>query len=207
MISLVVALLMAGPVAQTCTVQGSVVLKNDGKPVELGEDNVVVYVDGFRDVQYQPKTYQVVQKNKQFHPQLLVLHKQDTVEFINLDKIEHDVFSAAKEGAFYSAGTLERVTTRRDMKVAGTMRVGCKLHKIMRADLLVLEHRMFAIVRPDGTFTLKNAPAGRKLKLVAWERNGGKTTVDVDACTEQAQVPPIALDEAPPPLEGTDTAY
>jgi hypothetical protein len=45
----------------------------------------------------------------------------------------------------------------------------CDIHKWMNAYVWVFDHPYAAVTKPDGTYEIKNVPAGSKLNLVAWQ--------------------------------------
>ncbi|MBK7864002.1 MAG: hypothetical protein IPJ65_36430 [Archangiaceae bacterium] len=182
----------------TCSFEGRVVLTRDSEPIE--PNGVVVYVDKQRDSNHTPKTHRMEQKDREFKPQVLVVHTDDWVQFVNMDKYAHDVYSADERNAFYAQASKRDTTEKREFKIAGPVRIGCQLHRNMRADLLVLENDWFdANLSRDGQFHIRDVPAGARVTLSAWEPNGGKKTIEVRGCKGTTQVKVITLEEQMPP--------
>src|SRR5579864_3824794 len=50
--------------------------------------------------------------------------------------------------------------------------ISCTLHRWMEGRIIVLNHPYFALTKEDGTFEIKNAPAGNFLLYVKHEKNG-----------------------------------
>lgn len=195
---LLLTLVAEAPPAGTCTIEGKVDLLADGESVEVND--VVVYVEGRREQGYTPTTHQILQRNRQFEPGVKVIRAGDTVQFINKDKIAHDVYSADTVNAFYSPASKVNVTTSRQFSQPGTVRIGCHIHKKMRADLLVVENAWFDdTVGADGRFRLANVPQG-PVTLVVWEANGGTAKVELKSCNGHQQVGTITVTQQDPPL-------
>jgi len=55
----------------------------------------------------------------------------------------------------------------------------CDQHEFMQGFFLPVENPHYAVVKDDGTFEIKDVPAG-KHKLVAWHPFAGKVEAEVD---------------------------
>ena len=64
-------------------------------------------------------------------------------------------------------------------KAGSVMRVQCDQHEFMQSWFLPVENPYFARVNDDGTFEIKNVPAGRH-KILAWHPVAGTTEAEVD---------------------------
>jgi hypothetical protein len=51
------------------------------------------------------------------------------------------------------------------------VRIRCDLHKYMRAYAYVFDHPFHAVTKEDGTFEIKNAPAGTEVELAYWHES------------------------------------
>jgi hypothetical protein len=100
------------------------------------------------------------QADKRFVPELLPLLLGTTVDFLNDDKIFHNVFSLSRAKPFdlgiYEQGASRHVTFDRP----GLVRVYCNIHSQMAADILVLSNPYYTVTGPDGRFRIPEAPHG-----------------------------------------------
>ncbi|HXF93816.1 MAG TPA: carboxypeptidase-like regulatory domain-containing protein [Nitrospiraceae bacterium] len=64
-------------------------------------------------------------------------------------------------------------------KKGAIFRLQCDQHEFMQSFFLPVTNPHYAVVNDDGTFELKDVPAG-KHKLVAWHPFAGKVEIDVD---------------------------
>jgi plastocyanin len=171
---------LAAEPPRTCTLEGTVTLLREGKPVPSSEATVVVYVSGVRQTAAN-KTVPMFQENRQFRPRVLVLHTGDSVRFENRDYFDHSVFSNSGANTFELPRTSKGTTGTRPFNTPGAVRIQCDIHSTMRADVLVLENGYFGEADPSGKWRIQGLPEG-KYTLVAWEPNGGKVTRQVSAC-------------------------
>jgi len=107
------------------------------------------------------------QKNERFVPRVLAITAGTWVDFPNLDKTYHNVFSLSKTREFnlgrYAAGHSKSVRFDR----AGVVRVFCDIHSHMSAFILVFSHRFFAVTDDEGRYRIGNVPPGT-YTLVVW---------------------------------------
>ena len=102
-----------------------------------------------------------------FRPLVLPILAGTTVDFPNSDPLFHNVFSLSQPKEFdlgrYPKGQKKSVTFDRP----GIVSVYCEIHSYMFATILVLENPFFTVPNEDGTYSLKNIPAG-SYKLNFW---------------------------------------
>jgi plastocyanin len=158
-----------------------------GSPLQRTIDPLptVVFIDGpVAGASAWPKSpiAVIAQKDFRFSPPLLVIPRNMSVSFPNEDNEFHNVFSYSKAKRFdlgrYPKGESKRVTFDK----RGIVKAYCEIHPWMRAAILVLESPCYAIVSPEGSFSIQGIPAGR-YDLVAWNIDAGsrKMVVDVAA--------------------------
>jgi len=104
---------------------------------------------------------QLVQKNKAFHPSLLVIPVGGKVEFPNHDPFFHNVFSLF-EGKRFDLGLYESGTTRFvQFDKPGVSFIFCNIHAQMTAVVLALATPYYAISDAHGDVSLPDVPPGR----------------------------------------------
>ena len=104
---------------------------------------------------------QLVQKDKMFHPSLLVIPVGGKVEFPNHDPFFHNVFSLF-EGKRFDLGLYESGTTRFvQFDKPGISFIFCNIHAQMSAVVIALSTPYYAISNARGELSLPDVPAGR----------------------------------------------
>jgi plastocyanin len=109
----------------------------------------------------------LVQKDKAFHPHLLVVPAGAVVEFPNHDPFFHNVFSLF-EGKRFDLGLYEAGSTRRvHFDRPGISYIFCNIHAQMSAVVLALDTPYYAISRRSGAFSIPDVPPGN-YELQVW---------------------------------------
>jgi len=104
---------------------------------------------------------QLVQKNKAFHPSLLVIPVGGKVEFPNHDPFFHNVFSLF-EGKRFDLGLYESGTTRFvQFDKPGISFIFCNIHAQMSAVVIALATPYYAISDARGDLSIPKVPPGR----------------------------------------------
>jgi hypothetical protein len=108
----------------------------------------------------------LVQKNKQFHPSLIVIPVRGKVEFPNHDPFFHNVFSLF-EGEQFDLGLYESGTTRFvQFDKPGISYIFCNIHAEMSAVIITVDTPYYGISDARGEVSLPQVPPGRyKLQL------------------------------------------
>lgn len=108
----------------------------------------------------EPQKAKLVQKDKAFHPKLLVLPAGSTVEFPNRDPYFHNVFSLFNGKRFdlglYEAG--ESRTTR--FERAGVSYIFCNIHPEMNAIIVTTSTPYYSTSTPAGDFKVPGVLPG-----------------------------------------------
>jgi plastocyanin len=154
--------------------------------------HVVVFLEGVpREARPPALRERIVQKDRTFVPELLVVTAGTTVEFPNHDAVFHNVFSKAVQDPFdlglYGGGE----TQSRVFRQPGLVKIYCNIHPEMVAHVLVLGGPDATVVAPSGFFALPDLPAG-KLVLRTWSEFGGDLSREVEVEPESAR--PLVLD-------------
>ncbi len=107
------------------------------------------------------KIPQLVQRNKSFHPSLLVVPVGGKVEFPNQDPIFHNVFSLF-EGKRFDLGLYESGTTRFvQFDKPGISYIFCNIHAQMSAVIIAVNTPYYGISDARGELSVAHVPPGR----------------------------------------------
>ncbi len=141
----------------------------------------------------------MAQHGGQFLPSFLVIVAGQTVSMPNEDQVAHNVYSLSPSKqfdlGFYAKGEHKTVTFDRP----GLVDVQCLIHAFMRAKILVVPNRYYSRIAADGTFHIRNVPAGR-FNLTFW--GDGMTTFvrEVRVPSKAGAVSfPVSWPDASPP--------
>lgn len=103
----------------------------------------------------------LIQKDKRFHPSLLVIPVGGKVEFPNHDPFFHNVFSLF-EGKRFDLGLYESGTTRFvQFDKPGISYIFCNIHAEMSAVIITLSTPYYAVSDARGELSLPNVAPGR----------------------------------------------
>ena len=151
--------------AQQSSLKGQVELTKSGHRVKDASQTVVwltpigVPLDSPKqDPAHIP---QLVQKDKQFHPSLIVIPVGGKVEFPNHDPFFHNVFSLF-DGKRFDLGLYESGSTRFvHFDKPGISFIFCNIHAEMSAVVVALATPYYAVSNARGDLTIPNVPPGR----------------------------------------------
>jgi plastocyanin len=125
-------------------------------------------------------TVQIDQKQCEFVPRVVVVPVGGTVEFLNSDRLLHNVRTFSTANPSFNRTHPTARTIRVIFKEPEIIRVECDLHSWMRAWVVVTDHPVHAVTNDQGEFTLDNVASG-KYKLQVWQESLGSVTKDVTA--------------------------
>ncbi len=151
--------------AQQTAIKARVELTRNGHPL-ANAAKAVVWLTPVGGVVEPPRQKaseipQLVQKNKMFHPSLLVIPVGGKVEFPNHDPFFHNVFSLF-EGKRFDLGLYESGTTRFvQFDKSGVSFIFCNIHAEMSAVVIALVTPYYAISDSRGDLSIPNVPPGR----------------------------------------------
>jgi len=143
--------------------------------------NSVVYVDTISGKSFPaPEQHPVMnQKGLAILPHILVTQVGSTVDFLNSDKVAHNVFwpsvqSGGKKGPGHNLGTWPQ-GEKRSFKFdqAGVVPVLCNVHPEMSGYIVVAPTPYFAQTDASGAYKIENVPDGQ-YTVTAWHE-GSKT--------------------------------
>jgi plastocyanin len=167
------ALFLCGVVtAQNVELKGKVQLTRTGHRMK-DSSNLVVWLTPIGNtpappVPQQPPSQipQLVQKDKMFHPSLLVVPAGGKVEFPNHDPFFHNVFSLF-DGKRFDLGLYESGTTRFvTFDKPGISFIFCNIHAQMSAVVIALDTPYYAISDARGDIAMRDVAPGRYLMHV-----------------------------------------
>lgn len=128
----------------------------------------LVYIDDMPGKKFDPPATNPVmdQRGKAFLPHVLPVVVGTTVEFLNSDDFEHNVFSP--DGETYNLGNWGKGIKRPyTYKQPGVYVQLCKVHPEMAGYIVVVKTPYFALADEEGKFKIANVPAGT-WKLKVW---------------------------------------
>ncbi|MCH6556915.1 MAG: hypothetical protein IH803_01705 [Nitrospirae bacterium] len=109
-----------------------------------------------------------------FPSKLGVLHNPHSFDVLGAKSSTLFNIGLAKKG-----DSLEKKIKMRMAKRGSVMRLQCDQHEFMQGWYLPVENPYYTVVKDDGTFEIKDVPAG-KHKVLAWHPVAGKVEADVD---------------------------
>jgi len=118
------------------------------------------------------------QKQCSFIPRVVVVPVGGTVEFLNSDRLLHNVRSVGKENPPFNRAQPHGRAISFVFKQPEILRVDCDLHSWMRGWVVVAEHPFYAVTNDQGEFILENVPRG-KYTLQVWQESLGNVTQEL----------------------------
>jgi plastocyanin len=116
------------------------------------------------------------QRNMTFIPRVMPVLAGTTVDFLNSDDVLHNVFSPDKCAEKFNLGSWPKGQTKSyTFKDAGcTVTLLCNVHPEMEGYVVVLENPLFAVSAKDGSYTIRDVPAGKYTLKIWHERLKGQ---------------------------------
>jgi plastocyanin len=113
-----------------------------------------------------------------FVPRVIMVPVGGTVEFLNSDRLLHNLHSVSRANAVFNRTQPKGRTIPITFTKPEIVRITCDLHGWMRAWVVVMEHPFHAVTGTAGEFALDNVPPG-KYTLNVWHETLGTVTKDV----------------------------
>lgn len=164
----------------------SAVISPDG-----GFANVFVYVkkglEGKNfDVPKEPAIFD--QKGCEYHPRVFGVRAGQPIEIINSDPTLHNVHSMPTVNSPFNVGMpIQGMKLKKTFdKPERMVKIVCDVHPWMNAYVGVMEHPYFATSGEDGTFEIKNLPAGT-YEIEAWHEKAGSQTQSVTVAAKETK--------------------
>ena len=172
---------------------GDVSKENVVVAADRGLANVFVYVKtGISGTYPPPATAAVIdQKGCTYHPHVFGVVTGQNIEILNSDPTLHNIHSLPEKNEAFNLGMPVQGMkyTKKFDKQEVMVRIKCDVHGWMSAFCGVVAHPFFAVTAADGTYTIKNLPAGT-YTIEAWHEKFGTQTQQVTVgATDSKAVP------------------
>lgn len=114
-----------------------------------------------------------------FVPHVLAISFGDTVEYINREHVDHNVYSPDHETYNLGVWRYNQIRTYHFDKHVGAYRQKCWVHPSMKGWVYVNQNPYEAVVHDDGTYTIEGVPPGH-YQLAVWNSHYVAKTVSID---------------------------
>ncbi len=145
----------------------------------------VVYVDTIQGKTFPAPSQQPVmdQKGLMFNPHVMVIEVGTTVEFLNSDTVQHNVFWPSISGnkkLTHNLGTWPKGEKKAfKFDNPGVVPLLCNVHPEMSGYIIVSPTPYFAETDASGNYKIENIPDG-KYNVVAWHEGMKQQSKSVD---------------------------
>jgi plastocyanin len=134
-----------------------------------------------------PEKVEMDQKACVFVPRVVIVPAGGTVEFLNSDRLLHNLHSASKDNPTFNRTQPRGRVIPVTFSKPEIIQVNCDLHSWMRSWVVVADHPFYALSNDAGEFVLPNVPPG-KYVLQIWQESVGVTSRDVTVGADDARV-------------------
>jgi plastocyanin len=121
-----------------------------------------------------------------FVPRVVVVPVGGTVEFLNSDRLLHNVKSGGNENPPFNRAQPHARSISIAFRSPELLRVDCDLHSWMRGWVVVAEHPYYAVTGEEGEFVFEKVPPG-KYTLQVWQETLGMVNQEVTVAGEGTQ--------------------
>lgn len=137
---------------------------------------------------------QIDQEKCVFVPRLVIVPVGGTVEFLNSDRLLHNIRSKnIRHNRAFNRTQPRGRTIPITFTKPEIVQVGCDLHPWMRSWVVVTDHPFYTITDDDGGFMLSNVPPGQ-YTLVVWHERLGTVTMEIKMVGEDTTEVTIGMD-------------
>jgi len=156
-------------------------------------ENIAVYVEAIPGKNFDPPAQHAVidQKKMTFIPHVMVVVKGTTVDFLNSDRVGHNVYWPSVSGnkkLAHNMGTWPQgVKKSFQFHDPGTASLLCNVHLEMSGYVVVVSTPYSAVTDKEGNFEIKDVPSGH-YTVKTWSEEGKPVTLAVDASSGTANV-------------------
>jgi hypothetical protein len=110
-----------------------------------------------------------------------------TVEFLNSDRLLHNLHSVSKDNPSFNRTQPKGRAIPVAFAKPEIVQINCDLHSWMRAWVVVADHPFYALTNEAGEFSLPSVPPG-KYSLQIWQEALGVTSREVNVGGDDATV-------------------
>ena len=156
-------------------------------------ENIVAYVDAIPGKKFDPPAEHVAidQRKMNFVPRVTVVVQGTTVDFVNSDSVGHNVYWPSISGnkkLAHNLGTWPKGEKKSfQFNDPGAASLLCNVHPEMSAFVVIAPTPYSAVTDSDGSFEIKDVPAGT-YTLKTWSEDGKVTTQSVTVASGTASV-------------------
>src|SRR6202142_2556974 len=166
--------------------------------MEIGPDrgikDVFVYVKSGISGTYPPPAAAAVidQRGCTYHPHVFGMVAGQSLDILNSDDTLHNIHSLPEKNESFNLGMPVKGMkyTKKFDKPEVMIRIKCDVHGWMSAYCGVVSHPFFAVTAADGTYAIKNLPAGT-YTIEAWHEKLGTQTQQVTVGAAESK--PVAF--------------
>lgn len=176
--ALTVCLLMTLPASAMSADITVLALDSSGKPLV---HTAVTLRGGDVEPEAQINTAEMKQIRTQFEPHVLVVRRDSLVEFPNLDRTRHQVYSFSRVKRFVTNLYAGREAEPVQFDKTGLVPIGCHIHDRMKAFIYVTDAPRYGITDGAGQVVFEEMEAGEyQLEaLHPWQQTAGTIKRDV----------------------------
>jgi plastocyanin len=120
-----------------------------------------------------------------FSPRVVVVPAGGTVDFLNSDRLLHNIHATPKLNVSFNRTQPKDRTIPVTFAQPEIVRINCDLHSWMAGWVVVAAHRYYAITGADGQFSFDNVPPGR-YDLQIWHERLGTAQASATVGGQQA---------------------
>ena len=118
------------------------------------------------------------QRGCAFVPRVVVVRAGGTVDFLNNDRLLHNIHATPKLNVSFNRTQPKDRTIPITFQKPEIVRIDCDLHSWMRAWVVVAGHPYYRVTQGDGAFAFDNLPPGR-YRLQIWHERLGTVMREV----------------------------
>jgi len=119
-----------------------------------------------------------------FIPRIVIVPAGGTVDFLNSDRLLHNIRATPKLNASFNRTQPKSRTIPITLDKPEIIRINCELHSWMAGWVVVAAHPFYAITGADGQFSFDNLPPGQ-YKLQVWHERLGTVPASVTVGDQQ----------------------
>ena len=135
----------------------------------------------------QPAKVEMDQNGCVFIPRVVVVPAGGTVDFLNSDRLLHNIHATPKLNVSFNRTQPKSRTIPITFAKPEIVRINCDLHSWMVGWVVVAAHPYYAITGADGQFAFENLPPG-KYNLQVWHERLGTVQASATVGTQPERV-------------------